>query len=549
MSTAPPADHINDPNLVIAPELQTELDETWMYPFRITREITTRLHGTNLPAVHQTRTELIEPVVRAALEAAGPGACAIDIACNEGWFSHKLLEWGAERVVAVDVREQNIRRATLIRDHYGISPDRLELRQQDVLTLDPHELGRFDVVLMLGLIYHMEQPMEAIRVARRLTTRTCVIESQLVRQTRPLLFTDGQPNSFSTTEMAFGAWFEDVEDNPLASSGGVISLVPNRAALERMPRHAGFARVTFLDAAPHHDPQYVHQDRGIVAAYAPQREHGTTTGLPLPPVALARRVGDLLDGPDPLAEHEAAGLVVRQTITSLLPDDWSWEGKRVLDFGCGAGRVLRHFRREAEVAEFSGCDIDAPSIEWLNDRLSPPFRGFVVDEAPGLPYEDGTLDLVWAASVFTHITDHWGGWLAEVHRVLADDGLLVASFLGRNMGEKFLSLPWEEDRVGMLSIGKGTPWDDGGPATFHSEWWLRAHWGRAFEIVTIDHHPDEPSSHGWMLLRRRPVTVTPAELERPADDPRELLALRRQVEELEARELALRRAAQPAAAE
>ena len=43
--------------------------------------------------------------------------------------------------------------------------------------------------------------------------------------------------------------------------------MPNRAALEGIPRHAGFHRVDFLAPAPHHEEQYVRQDRGVVAAH------------------------------------------------------------------------------------------------------------------------------------------------------------------------------------------------------------------------------------------------------------------------------------------
>ncbi|MBV9363211.1 MAG: class I SAM-dependent methyltransferase, partial [Solirubrobacterales bacterium] len=43
---------------------------------------------------------------------------------------------------------------------------------------------------------------------------------------------------------------------------------------------------------------------------------------------------------------------------------------------------------------------------------------------------EGYFDLIFAWSVYTHITDRWAEWLLEHHRVLADDGLLFASFIG-----------------------------------------------------------------------------------------------------------------------
>jgi hypothetical protein len=56
-------------------------------------------------------------------------------------------------------------------------------------------------------------------------------------------------------------------DNTLASTGRVLSLVPNRTALEQMVRMAGFANVEFATARPDHNPQYVDGDRAAVFAW------------------------------------------------------------------------------------------------------------------------------------------------------------------------------------------------------------------------------------------------------------------------------------------
>ena len=103
----------------IGPELADEIRRGgWMYQFDLTPSVSTPPLGPNLASVHETRREMIEDVVRTALLAAGPDACALDLACNEGWFSHRLLEWGAKRVVGVDIRSDNIRRANLVRDRF-----------------------------------------------------------------------------------------------------------------------------------------------------------------------------------------------------------------------------------------------------------------------------------------------------------------------------------------------------------------------------------------------------------------------------------------------
>jgi SAM-dependent methyltransferase len=204
----------------------------------------------------------------------------------------------------------------------------------------------------------------------------------------------------------------------------------------------------------------------------------------------------------------------------------------VLDFGCGAGRVVRHFADEAAVATFVGCDIDEPSIEWARANLSPPFSFFVNEEAPPLAQPDASFDLVYAFSVFTHITDEWSGWLLELHRILSEGGLLVVSVLGGAMSESAAGEPWYPDRIGMNVLDRSQPWSAGGPTVLLSEWWLRAHWGRIFDVVLYQPGA-EPGQQDLVLLRRRPVEATREELERSEPrEPRELAALMHNVRQL-----------------
>jgi SAM-dependent methyltransferase len=237
---------------------------------------------------------------------------------------------------------------------------------------------------------------------------------------------------------------------------------------------------------------------------------------------------------DPVAVYEETGRLHRELLESTLPEDWSWPGKRVLDFGCGVGRMMRQFAPEAEEAEFWGCDLDRRSIEWLKENLVPPFHAFESTEAAGLPQEDGYFDLIYAFSVYTHFTDNWAEWLLEHHRVLADGGLLFATFLGEGMLEELTGEKWDEDRIGMNPLMHGYSWDRGGPIAINSPWWIRAHWGRAFDIVELAPRIGEGvPSHGIVLARKKPVQLTVEDLTRlEPDEPREMKALFHHVEQL-----------------
>jgi SAM-dependent methyltransferase len=289
--------------------------------------------------------------------------------------------------------------------------------------------------------------------------------------------------------------------------------------------------------------------------------------FPVPPASLANYVGRLTSD-DPEREYLAIGRTARSFVEMLLPDDFSLDGARILDFGCGSGRVLRHFAPEAESGEAWGCDIDAASIEWATANLTPPLRFVGCDEVPPLPFADEYFDLIYAISVFTHLTDSWSAWLLELRRILRPGGMLVVSFLGRGMSMAIALVPWTEDEIGMLPAKIGTPWSEGGPCVLHSPWWLRAHFGRAFEIhdlvedgtgsyAYLDAHasgrprpsgppgnPPGDGGHGLIALLRddRPAP-TLQQLEAPEPrEPREWAAMRFGARHLE-HEIALWRGA------
>jgi hypothetical protein len=118
--------------------------------------------------------------------------------------------------------------------------------------------------------------------------------------------------------------------------------------------------------------------------------------------------------------------------------------------------------------------------------------------------------------VFTHLTDQSLAWLAELHRILTPEGLLMASYTGRWSSELLAGETWGENRIRMNVLRHDQGWDDGGPMVLMSDWWMRQHWGRAFEFVAV-----EPMVHGqtWALLRERDVEVTAEKLPEPSPRP------------------------------
>src|SRR5678816_4348984 len=133
-----------------------------------------------------------------------------------------------------------------------------------------------------------------------------------------------------------------------------------------------------------------------------QIQHQTAVspdGLPIPPPQLHFLVSgnDRLD----LADFFEAGRGCAQGVTGLLKkqnlDIDSFES--ILDFGCGCGRVIRHFH-SLKHARVYGTDYNPQLVDWCNQNLK--FGDFSVNDLkPPLAYPAGKFDLVYAFSVFT----------------------------------------------------------------------------------------------------------------------------------------------------
>lgn len=162
----------------------------------------------------------------------------------------------------------------------------------------------------------------------------------------------------------------------------------------------------------------------------PYHLRGAPDGLPIPPVRLRWATGPAeLDAyfrahPDGQTQH-----LVRFIADNAAAAPGPY---RVLDFGCGIGRVVRQLRplHDGAGVRIYGTDINEPMMHWCSTNLQ--FAIFAANgPRPPLDLTPSCLDLVFALTVFTHLSiDQQAAWIDEFSRILSPGGLLYFTTRG-----------------------------------------------------------------------------------------------------------------------
>lgn len=158
----------------------------------------------------------------------------------------------------------------------------------------------------------------------------------------------------------------------------------------------------------------------------------------------------------------------------------------VLDFGCGCGRVLRHWDGLLERGVLHGSDYNARAIGWVQQHL-----GHVTAStnrlAPPLAYADGQFDFVYALSVFTHLTlDLEARWLTELERIVKPGGLLLVTLQGDRYRAKFTDAERATYDAGQAVVRQETLAGTNWCATFHPRAYVERVFAARMQLVRYD---------------------------------------------------------------
>jgi tRNA (mo5U34)-methyltransferase len=174
---------------------------------------------------------------RDALPSDLAGRTVLDVGCNAAFYAMEMKRRGADRVVAIDSDERYLAQARYATEVCGLD---IELRQLSVY--DVAELGeKFDVVLFLGVLYHLRHPLLALDLLHEHVTRDLLVFQSMLRGSAEVEAPEHDYPFEETGIFERPGWprLHFIEHS--YADDWTNWWAPNRAAAEAMLRSAGYA--------------------------------------------------------------------------------------------------------------------------------------------------------------------------------------------------------------------------------------------------------------------------------------------------------------------
>lgn len=209
-------------------------DFFWHYPFQFGNVFVEAddVHFRGLHGRHRQRFFHVFPPLLELMGGSLANSTVVEIGCNAGFWTLQCRRAGATRVLGLDWSEKNVEQAKFVRDVAGL--DGIEYRVGSAYDVSAAEIGQFDVALFLGLLYHVDRPIEALERLYQVTGRYAVVDTTVARSDVP----EGLPVLRLQEDV--------VHDQNVSNK---IALVPSKEAVPLMLKHVGFREVYWIENA------------------------------------------------------------------------------------------------------------------------------------------------------------------------------------------------------------------------------------------------------------------------------------------------------------
>ena len=171
------------------------------------------------------------------------GKTVLDVGCNAGFYSIEMKKRGADRVIGIDSDERYLAQARYAAHVLGVSIDFRNMSVYDIATLDE----KFDVVIFMGVMYHLRHPLLALDLLYENVVRDLFIFQSMQRgsdKVEPVM----NDYDFWQTEVFHRYDFPQMYFIEHRYSNDPTNWwIPNRSCTEAMLRSSGFQIISNPD--------------------------------------------------------------------------------------------------------------------------------------------------------------------------------------------------------------------------------------------------------------------------------------------------------------
>ena len=227
----------------------------WQFPFDFGHGIVAPTYSPVQSELHPWRRDVMLRELDKIYSGCYAELSVLDIGSCEAAMAVALWQRGVRDITCVEVRPNNIAKAKFVSAHFGAEIKHVEEEVEKFLVRDTRT---YDLVLFMGLLYHLIDPFIIMRRIGEKTLETMVIETVLAC---PSSLAFANDPVYSPTKAAFFIR----QDNVASHTAGTIDLElwPTPEAFFALIRHAGFAGFLKADYGPE-PPRYFSTDERIL---------------------------------------------------------------------------------------------------------------------------------------------------------------------------------------------------------------------------------------------------------------------------------------------
>jgi len=232
--------------------------EGWQYPFDLGHGVITQTYTDVQAELHPWRRDVLLNNLDPIFAGRYDQLSVLDLGSCEGSMALSLWERGVRDITCVESRAINVEKARFV---FKVKSADILVVEDDVISFLNRDTRHYDLVLFMGLLYHLLDPFQTMRLTAKRVRGVLALET-VVSKPHELRF-DNAPHY----SPSFGGFFVR-HDSALSNTAGLtnLELWPNREGLEMLLNETGFSNIREMDYGPNPISWYATKQRVMLLA-------------------------------------------------------------------------------------------------------------------------------------------------------------------------------------------------------------------------------------------------------------------------------------------